>query len=277
MKKVFRYLATGLACVLSLGLFAACGDGDEGGTGGKGNFDNENDPLVFSTLALDKVFNPFFSTSATDGNIVGMTQIGMLANDSKGNPIWGDDEAVVVKDLEINTTYQDPVNKTDPIQTEYKFVLKNNIRYSNGSYLSMKDVLFNLYVYLDPVYTGASTIYSTDIVGLKAYRTQTPDSAGEDEQDSFMETFQIQARTRINALVDAKEQVDKNGTLDKNQFRTALQGLTGDAYAHVVDDYDKALPRRAQRRLLRRARFLFGHRVPRQQGRGAQKRAAIGR
>ena len=47
-------------------------------------FDNENDALVFSTLEVDKVFNPFFSTSATDSNVVGMTQIGMLGNNHLG-------------------------------------------------------------------------------------------------------------------------------------------------------------------------------------------------
>ena len=29
-------------------------------------YDNETDALVFSTLEVDKVFNPFFSTSATE-------------------------------------------------------------------------------------------------------------------------------------------------------------------------------------------------------------------
>ena len=36
----------------------------------------------------------------------------------------------------------------------------------------MEDVLFNYYVYLDPVYTGSNTLYSTDILGLTEYRTQ---------------------------------------------------------------------------------------------------------
>ena len=48
-------------------------------------YDNENDSLVFSTLEVDKVFSPFFSTSATDSNVVGLTQIGMLGNDKDGN------------------------------------------------------------------------------------------------------------------------------------------------------------------------------------------------
>ena len=43
-------------------------------------YNNEVDPLVFSTQELDKVFNPFFSTTGPDSNVVGMTQIGMLGN-----------------------------------------------------------------------------------------------------------------------------------------------------------------------------------------------------
>ena len=64
-------------------------------------YNNESDPLVFATLEVDKVFNPFFSTSATDSNVVGMTQIGMLSNDKDGKYTYGDNEAAVTKDLAI--------------------------------------------------------------------------------------------------------------------------------------------------------------------------------
>ena len=206
-------------------------------------FDNENDALVFSTLEVDKVFNPFFNTSATDSNVVGMTQIGMLGNDKDGLWTYGDDEAVVTKDLEIR--YQR--NNLDEIETTtYYFVLKNNIKFSNGSYLSMKDVLFNLYVYLDTAYTGSSTIYSTDIVGLKEYRTQ---SSSEKEQEAFRKKYENEANSRISALIDAKyilysEYDDFNG----NTFLPALENFAAievdsgnDYYANVVKDYKKAL------------------------------------
>ena len=164
-------------------------------------YDNENDSLVFSTLEVDKVFSPFFSTSATDSNVVGLTQMGMLGNDKDGNVVFGDDEGVVTKDLQIITNNGTPnVDQT----TTYYFVLKNNVRFSNGSYLTIKDVLFNLYVYLDPVYSGSSTIYSTDIVGLQAYRTQSQD---ETEQENFKKQFQNDATTRIISLVEAKEAI----------------------------------------------------------------------
>ena len=38
------------------------------------------DALVLMTDQLDGLFNPFFSTSAPDGTIVSMTQIGMLSS-----------------------------------------------------------------------------------------------------------------------------------------------------------------------------------------------------
>ena len=203
-------------------------------------YDNENDPLVFSSQEVDKVFNPFFSTAAADSNVVGLTQIGMIGNDKEGNPVWGDNEAVITKDLEIVTAGTEGQNQT----TTYYFVLKNNVKFSNGSALTMRDVLFNLYVYLDPAYTGSSTIYSTDIVGLKEYRTQ---ASSEVEQDSFGTKFQNAATTRILALIDACELIledDSNMFLTDDEFKAELQkiqdkGVASDA--NLVKDYTKAV------------------------------------
>ncbi|MDE7380082.1 MAG: hypothetical protein K2N14_03420, partial [Clostridia bacterium] len=200
-------------------------------------YDNEEDPLRFATLECDKVFNPFFYTSATDGNIVGMTQLGMLGNDKDGNYTYGDNEAVIVKDLEIKTQGTPKVDQT----TTYSFVLKNNIKFSNGSPLTIKDVLFNMYVYLDPVYSGSSTMYSTDIVGLKEYRTQ---SDSESEQDAFMERFKGEAQTRIDALIDATTDIlDIEPSINEADMRDMLKSdyATQNAYPHVVEDFDKAI------------------------------------
>ena len=207
-------------------------------------YDNENDPLVFSTLEVDGVFNPFFSTSGTDSSVVGMTQLSMLANDEEGKPVYGDKYDTIVKDMQI-TNNGEP--KDNGLKTTYMFVLKNNVRFSNGSYLTIKDVLFNFYVYLDPAYTGSSTIYSTDIVGLKAYRTQEAD---ENEQDSVMEKFQIQASSRIQALAEACDTLwndffDEIETADdlKNKLQTEyVDKATGDSLdKYLVQDYVKAL------------------------------------
>ena len=200
-------------------------------------YNNQTDPLVFSSQEVDKVFNPFFSTTASDGNVVGMTQIGMLGNDKDGkNPTYGDDEAVVTKDLQIVTqgTGEDQT-------TTYYFVIKNNVRFSNGSYLTIKDVLFNLYVYLDPAYSGSSTIYSTDIVGLKEYRTQQTE---ENEQDNFKVRFELEAETRIETLISVCQNfLDENDSYTEEELKTHLadwQELEG-VYSNLVADYEKAV------------------------------------
>ena len=201
-------------------------------------YNNETDPLVFSSQEVDKVFNPFFSTTGTDSNVVGMTQIGMLGNDKDGKkPTYGDDEAVVTKDLQIVTEGTEDVDQT----TTYYFVLKNNVRFSNGSYLTIKDVLFNLYVYLDPAYTGSSTIYSTDIVGLKKYRTQQTE---EHEQDSFKAQFELEADTRIQTLIaTALEIQDEYDSYTAEEFKEYLAEYEelGGVYANLVKDYEKTV------------------------------------
>lgn len=232
-KRVFVGIVSVLMLLCVVTAFTACRDK-------KTYYNNETDALVFSTQELDKVFNPFFSTSATDGNVVGLTQIGMIGNDKNGRPVYGDDEAVVVKDMQTLTEGEGEEQKST-----YYFVLKNNVRFSNGTYLTMKDVLFNLYVYLDPVYTGSATMYSTDIVGLKEYRTQAKSTQ---EQESFKKQFMLAAESRTSTLISACETIEKkhknDGTLSTDKdLRRYLESyeVSADMKAKLLADYDKTL------------------------------------
>jgi len=163
-----------------------------------GKSSDKPDALVIMTEDLDGLFNPFFSTTAADANIVGMTQIGMLTTGFENNEVivaCGDNEAVVCKDYAV--TYDSTSDKT-----VYTFVIKNGIKYSDGKPLTIEDVIFNLYVYLDPVYTGSSTMYSTDIVGLQDYRTQTLGSGSDDTDSQISKAASDRAQNRINELIN---------------------------------------------------------------------------
>lgn len=245
-KNLFKYTCFVLVFLLSL-VFIGCGENGPDDPSKKDEYyDNEVDKLIFSTQEVDKVFNPFFSTSAMDSNVVGMTQIGMLSNNSKGEVSYGEKEATVTKDLQIITQGEKDVNQT----TTYYFVIKNNIQFSNGSYLTIKDVLFNIYVYLDPAYTGSATMYSTDIVGLQAYRTQEAD---EKEQENFNTKFKLAASQRVSSLSDACEEIldeHKNSdSVDSAMLRVYLEQYLEaqkntdayDTFKNIVKDYDKAL------------------------------------
>ena len=155
------------------------------------------DAFVIMTEQLDGLFNPFFYTSAPDGTIVGMTQIGMLGSTYKNGTVevaYGENEAVVTKDYEIV--------ENDDDTTTYNFVIKNGIKFSDGEPLTMEDVLFNYYVYLDPVYTGSNTLYSTDILGLNEYRTQTVGSASDDSDNLITSQASSRAAARLNELIN---------------------------------------------------------------------------
>ena len=206
MKKSVRGIAFALTSLLmagSLSSFAACG-----GNGGNGSqtYDPETRPLVLATEALDGTFNPFFATSATDTNIISMTQIGMLTVDDNGKPTCGEDEPTVVKSYTQKyiaaSGAELPESESSAAKyTEYEFVIKNGIKFSDGVELTIKDVLFNLYVYLDPIYTGSSTIYSTDIVGLKAYRAQD-ESMSDKSESEIQGRFYDKANERRTNLVN---------------------------------------------------------------------------
>ena len=159
----------------------------------KQNYDTETRAFSMSISTPDGVFNPYFSSSAYDSSIVGQTQIGMLSTDSKGNIVAGENEPCVAKDYSVTEA-------ADKTITTYEFLIKNGIKFSDGHDLTINDVLFNLYVYLDPAYTGNATIYSTDIVGLKNYRMQ---QTGETSDSSaFEETFVAKAYARVLDNVD---------------------------------------------------------------------------
>lgn len=185
MKKRIISLVLCLAlCVGMLSSLTGCGGGSA-------------DALVIMTEQLDGLFNPFFYTSSPDGTIVAMTQIGMLTSkyvDGEVQVAYGEDEAVVTKDYEIVENDDDTVT--------YNFVIKNGIKFSDGHPLTMQDVLFNYYVYLDPVYTGSNTLYSTDILGLSEYRTQTVGSSSDDSDDLISSQAASRAEARINELIN---------------------------------------------------------------------------
>ena len=170
--------------------------------------------FVIMTDTLDGLFNPFFSTSASDGTIVSMTQIGMLTSDTndKGDAevAFGEDYAVVV--LDYATSYNASEKSENPDKegvTTYTFVIKNGIKFSDGTPLTIEDVLFNMYVYLDPVYTGSSTMYSTDIKGLSQYRIQQNLSGGASADEQLTEQARTKAMSRITELINLFRDVAK--------------------------------------------------------------------
>lgn len=192
-KKFVKSLCVLLAAVMAGATMVGCKNNQK--------LSNEGTPLVLASDALDAVFNPFFYTAGADGEVVGQTQIGMLTSDENGALVAGWDQPTVAFDYSVVTTGAfDPSNPKDysHFYTDYYFALKDNVKFSDGVDLTAADVLFNIYMYLDPAYTGSNTMYSVDIQGLSAYRTQ---SENQNEQDASDAYFDSKAEARIEAII----------------------------------------------------------------------------
>lgn len=175
--------------------------------------DTESRWLSLALATPDGVFNPYFSTSLVDVKVISMTQASLITSDVDDNgdviAVADDKHPTVAKAFE--TKYYDsmaagtgnevnqPDRAADNGRTEYRFLIKKGMKFSDGTDLTIKDVLFNFYVYLDPAYTGSNTMYSVDIQGLSAYREN---NSGLADGSGTSDLGAAQARARIQKLVD---------------------------------------------------------------------------
>lgn len=204
---------------LSIASLALCGAMIFGaGCTPDSGIDTETRRLKLAVSSLEGNFNPFFYTAANDGEIASMTQLPLMTIDGNGDLAYGQNEACVALDYQAKTydangneTLDGDMNGT----TEYQIIIKKGIKFSDGVDLTIKDVLFNFYVYLDPAYTGSSTIYSTDIKGLNAYRSQNADMLDGVDLDLDRQ-FTNAAQVRIQALIDWSQRV--TSTVDEEDL-----------------------------------------------------------
>ncbi|MBO4983921.1 MAG: hypothetical protein J6D23_07660 [Clostridia bacterium] len=247
MKKRILSLILCIAMCMSLvGIFAGCGDNENPDPNNPNNGQQNaglpanKDALVIMSEELDGLFNPFYSTSGADSTIVSMTQIGMLTSKYVNGEVevaFGENEAVVAKDY---MSKYDEATET----TTYTFVLKNGIKYSDGAPLTMEDVLFNLYVYLDPVYAGSATLYSTKIQGLTEYRTQEQNSdTGVDADSQLSDLASASAMNRVNELVNLFKNVGKtqqDGVYDAD-IQTMTDAINALSESQISAGYKEAV------------------------------------
>ena len=216
MKKIIK----GLVCAGVCASFAMTGLVGCGGVE-SAHRDSETSPLKLAIGSVDNNFNPLFYTSANDGAIANLTQASLMTADANGQLAYGENYPTVA--LDYKETYYSDVAGTAQIgtgdgknitgnssvngSTSYEFVIKNGIKFSDGTDLTVMDVLFNLYVYLDPLYSGSSTIYSTKIQGLQAYRQQDPNAEEGSSED--LTEYYAKANQRIADLI---KWCDEGGT-----------------------------------------------------------------
>lgn len=142
--------------------------------GGKGK-DKSDVPLVIACDTLDKQFNPFQVSSKADGRAVDLTQLRLLTFDREGavvkHAIQGEKRRFNGESFQ----YQGPANikvrrDRDKDTTSYIITLRKDLTFSDGSPVTIDDVIFSMYAFADSSYKGKETFGSLPIVGLEKYR-----------------------------------------------------------------------------------------------------------
>ena len=181
MKRSKKALALFLALVMCIGVLAGCGGNNTANNSANDTTDDTAEdtnttPLVVSIeQGLEGKFSPYFYLSNADNKIVSLTQVQLLTIDRVGNPVLNGIEGETRSYNGTDYTYYGPadivVTENEDGTVTYDVTMRDDIVFSDGETANIDDVIFGLYVYLDPTYDGNATLYSLPIKGLEEYRS----------------------------------------------------------------------------------------------------------
>jgi peptide/nickel transport system substrate-binding protein len=208
MKKMRQLLAILLAGTMVAGM-AGCGnsssdvDSTEAANAGSDSTTASSDtPLVIANDAMSEKFSPFFVESVPDQRIVDATQISLVYNDRAGEFIYNGIEGETKEYNGTEYTYYGPtdlvITENEDGTVDYDFTLREDLTFSDGEPVTADDIIFSYYVFCDPTYDGASSVYSLPILGLEEYRSGMATlsslifEAGEDNTDFSLWTEEQQ-------------------------------------------------------------------------------------
>lgn len=179
MKKFKRLLAIAISLAMCCGMLAACGG--KGDDDKKGSDDGKESGGAADTIVascgdgLEGKFSPFFAQSADDMDVMDLISLYMLYVDRVSNPVLNGIEGETREYNGKEYTYTGPaditVTENEDGTVYYDFKLREDLKFSDGTPIDIDDFIFSLYVFLDPTYDGSTTMYSTPIQGLEAYRS----------------------------------------------------------------------------------------------------------
>ena len=132
------------------------------------------DTLVVGTSQMEGKFSPFFYTNAYDNDVISLVHVNLLTQDRQGSMVLSGIEGEVRPYMGTDYRYESIANcqitETAQSQQRYVFTLRQDVLFSDGKAMDIDDVIFSMYVAIDPTYDGIMTVYSLPIVGLEAYR-----------------------------------------------------------------------------------------------------------
>ena len=213
--------------------------------------------LVVGYSPFSEKFSPFFAKTAYDQDAYVQTQVALINNDRAGNLILKGIEGETV-DYNGKDYFYDGIADTDIVQNDdgtvdYNIKIRDDIVFSDGTPMTIDDVIFNMYVLSDPTYDGSSTFYAVPIEGMAEYRAGMellsnmivaagPDNTDftywtEDEQKAYWDAFWAAGEAFAQEIAD----YCKNYGATNVSEGAALWGFEGLAADATAADFFKAI------------------------------------
>ncbi|MDO4633514.1 MAG: ABC transporter substrate-binding protein [Eubacteriales bacterium] len=221
MKRRNQITAILLAGTMVAGLFGSCvsaENSDAEAASGAGA------PLVVAEDEFSEKFSPFFVQSVPDQRLTDFTQVALIGNDRAGeiimNGIEGEDKEYNGTVYHYDGMADTTIEENEDGSVSYDFKLREDVNFSDGEKLTADDLIFSMYVLLDPSYDGSSSLYALPIRGLSEYRS------GAEVLYKLM-------------LKNGAENTDFNNYTEEQQkqfFETDLPAA-GEAWAQSIVDY----------------------------------------
>ena len=277
MKNTKQVLALAMAVAMAAGLLAGCGSsasssaesvasGEATSEAAATDTGSSDGTLVLADTGFEGKFSPFFAASSADQHVIDLTNIALLGADRKGEMILKGIEGETREYNGTDYTYYGPadceVTENADGTVTYAINMRDDLVFADGTPITIDDVIFNLYVYMDPTYDGSATLYSMPIAGLDDYRNSMTTlskliaEAGEDNTDNSLFTAEQQKAfwdaVNEGGAAFAQEIVDycvsAGYAADSNDVATAasawgFDGLAADATAKdfflaIAENYD---------------------------------------
>ena len=137
--------------------------------------EEEDDILVVGYSLFSQKFSPFFATTAYDQDVASFVSLGLLGTDREGNLVLNGIEGET-RTYNGTDYFYDGIANCEIVENadgtvDYNFTLREDIVFSDGTPMTIDDVIFSMYVLCDPTYDGSSTLYGVPIVGMEEYRS----------------------------------------------------------------------------------------------------------
>lgn len=212
MRNAKKTLALLLAAAMAGSALTACGQGASSAAGAESTATSEaattaeptgaNDTMVAAASGFESKFSPFFAACADDQDVVDLTQYKLLGADRRGEMVLNGIEGETREYNGTDYTYYGmadcEVTENADGSVDYAVTIRDDLTFSDGTPVTIDDVIFTMYALLDPTYDGSATMYSVPIKGLEEYRSGMATlsslvaAAGEDNADFSLWTEEQQ-------------------------------------------------------------------------------------